>query len=177
MAAEDSSNARLGDDDAELLELAHDAQVAPAWVLPCQPKDQLDRLLVQGWAAVASVGIGPSASYEGTMPAKNRPGRDEEGCPPLTRDEPSEGTNERSIRPCEAGTRGLALEHGQLVAQHEDLGVLGHRVHLVDADCSDKSTDEAVEEGERHGQRASFSASCLVNSLDEQMDPSRSGWW
>ena len=85
------------------------------------------------------------------MPAKDRLGRDEERCPPLTRNQPSEGTDERSIRPGEAGTGDLALEHGQLMAQHEDLGVLGHGVHLVDADRLGDATDEPVEEGERHG--------------------------
>ena len=101
------------------------------------------------------------------MPAKDRLGRDEEGCPPLTGDQASEGTDERSIRPGEAGTGDLALEHGELMAQHEDLGVLGHAVHPVDADRLCDATDEAVEEGERHGRRASPSSSCLVKPPDE----------
>ena len=90
------------------------------------------------------------------MRAENRLRRDEEGCPPLTRDKASEGTDERSIRPGEAGTGALASEHGQLVAQHEDLGVLGHAVHLVDADRLCEATDQAVEEGERHSQLSCF---------------------
>ena len=57
MAAEHSSDARLGDVDAELLELAQDADVTPARVLPCQANDQLDLLFGQGWTAVAPVGI------------------------------------------------------------------------------------------------------------------------
>src|ERR1700733_227682 len=101
MAAKDRGDARLRDGDAELLELTHDAEVAPARVLPCQASDQLDCLLGQGRAAVASMGIGPSSSYEGTMPAKDRLGCDEEGCPPFTRDEGSEGTDDCSIRPGE----------------------------------------------------------------------------
>jgi hypothetical protein len=101
------------------------------------------------------------------MPAEDRLGRDEEGCPPLTRDQASEDTDERSIRPGEAGTGGLALEHGQLVTQHEDLGVLGHRVHPMNPNHLDDTADEAVEEGERHGRRASPSSSCLVKPPDE----------
>ena len=101
------------------------------------------------------------------MPAKDRLGRDEEGCPPFTRDEPSEDTDDRSIRPGEAGTGGLAPEHGELVAEHEDLGVLGHRVHPVDADRFEDAVDEAVEEGERHGRRASPSSSYLVKPAGE----------
>ena len=56
MAAKDSSDARLRDDNAEFLELTHDAEVTPAPVLPCQANDQLDCLLGQGWATVASMG-------------------------------------------------------------------------------------------------------------------------
>ena len=88
------------------------------------------------------------------MPAKDRFGSDEEGGPSFTRDEPSEDTDEGSIRPGEAGTGGLALQHGKLVAQHEDLGVLGHSVHLVDTDRFGDAKDKAVEKGERHSRRA-----------------------
>jgi len=48
------------------------------------------------------------------------------------------------------------------MVQHEDLGVLGHAVHLVDADRLCDATHELVEEGERHRGRASPSSSCLV---------------
>ena len=101
------------------------------------------------------------------MPAEDRLGRDEEGCLPLAGDHASEGTEERSIRPAEAGTGDLALEHGQLVTQHQDLGVLGHAVHLVDADRLCEATYEAIEEGEGHRWRASLSSSCLVKLPDE----------
>jgi len=101
------------------------------------------------------------------MPAEDRLGRDEEGCPPLTGDQASEGTDDRSVRPGEAGSGDLTLEHGLLMAQHEDLGVLGHAVHLVDADHLCEATDEAVGEGERHRWRASPSSSCLVKLPDE----------
>jgi hypothetical protein len=54
-----------------------------------------------------------------------------------------------------------------LVTQDEDLGVLGHGIHPVDADCVKDAVDETVEKGERYGRRASFSASRLVKRLDE----------
>jgi hypothetical protein len=96
------------------------------------------------------MGIGPSSSYEGTMPAKDRLGREEEGRPPFTRDEASEDTDDCSIRPGEARTSGLAAEHGELMAECEDLGVLGYLFHPVDADRLEDAVDEAVEKGERH---------------------------
>jgi len=101
------------------------------------------------------------------MPAKDGLGRDEERRPPLARDQVGERADERPIRPGEARTGDLPLEHGELVAQHEDLGVLGQGVHPVDTYRLGDATDEAIEEGERHRRRASFSASCLVNPPDE----------
>ena len=154
MAAENGSDVCLGNGDAELLELTDDAEVAPARILPCQADDQLDGFLGQGWPAAASAGISPAPSYEGTMPPKDRLRRDEEGRPALTRDDVSEGADERSVRPGEARTGDLALEDGELVVQHEDLGVFGHNVHLVDADRFGDAANQAVEEGERHEQRA-----------------------
>jgi hypothetical protein len=113
------------------------------------------------------VGVSPSSSNEGAMPAKDRLGCDKEGSPPLTGDQASEGTDERSIRSGEAGTGDLALEHSQLMAQPEDLCVLGHAVHLVDADRLCKATDDPIQEGERHRWRASPNSSCPVKPPDE----------
>ena len=78
MAAENGSDAGLGNGDAKLLQLTHNTEVAPERVLSCQANDQFDCLKSQGRATVVSMGISPSSSYEGTMPAKDRLGRDEE---------------------------------------------------------------------------------------------------
>ena len=42
----------------------------------------------------------------------------------------------------------MPAQNGQLVAQHEDLGVLGDGVHPVDPDQLDDASDQAVEEAE-----------------------------
>jgi hypothetical protein len=42
---QDRRDARLRHRDTEFLECADDAQIAPAWILPCQANDQLDGLL------------------------------------------------------------------------------------------------------------------------------------
>ena len=63
--------------------------------------------------------------------------------------------------------RDLPAEEGQLVTQHEDLGVLRHRVHPVDADRIEDAVDKALEERERRGRRASFSQSSLVKAPNE----------
>ena len=68
MASQDVGDASLGDGDAELLQLADDAQVAPAGVLPGQADDQVDGLLggqaarVLGAGTSSAVGRAPGAS-------------------------------------------------------------------------------------------------------------------
>jgi hypothetical protein len=84
------------------------------------------------------------------VPAKDRLGRNEERHPSLPADQPRQSGDERPIRPPEAGTGELAAQHGQLLAQHEDLRVLGDGVHPADPDQLDDASDESVEEAERH---------------------------
>jgi hypothetical protein len=56
----------------------------------------------------------------------------------------------------------LAAQNGELVAQHEDLRVLGHGVHAVGPDQLDDASDNSIDEAERHGVAASSRPSCLV---------------
>ena len=66
----------------------------------------------------------------------------------------------------------LAAQHSQLVAQHEDLCVLGEGVHPVDPEHLDDASDQAVEEAEGHGAGASSSgASFLVKPRDRANGP------
>jgi hypothetical protein len=167
VSAKDGCDAALGDDQPELLELADDAEIAPTRVLPSQTNDQFDRRVGQGRAAWPTVGVGPMFPHEGLMPANDRLRSDQEACPPSTRNEPRENTDDCSIRPGKAGTGRLAPEHGQLMAQHQDLCVLGHRVHPVNVDRIEDAADESVEEREGHGLRAWSRPSCLVKPRAE----------
>ena len=154
MAGKNRGDARLGGGNAKLRQLAQNSEVAPARILPRQADDEVDYFLGQGRTAVVSMGIGPSSSYKGMVPAKDRRRRDEERRPPLTRDEASEGADDRSIGPGEAGTGGLAPEQGKLVAEHEDLASLA-TASIGWMRIAKDALDEPVEEGERHGWRAS----------------------
>ena len=173
VAAQDAGDARLGHGHAQLLQLTDDAQVAPAGVLPRQAHDQLGGLRRQRWTADVAVRIGPAPPDERPVPAKDRLGRDEERRPPLSGNQPGESGDERPIRPAEAGTGDLASQHGQLVAQHEGLCILGDDVHPVGPDQLDDAPDESVEEAERHGIGASSSESCLVKRRDRVNGPFR----
>jgi hypothetical protein len=96
------------------------------------------------------------------MPAEDGLGSDEERRPPLAWYELGQRGDDRPVRPGETGSGNLALEHGKLVAEHQDLCVLGGVVHPEDPEQFDDAADQAVEEAERHGRGASPSLSWLV---------------
>ena len=58
----------------------------------------------------------------------------EERAPQLTRDETGEQGDQRAVGPAEARPGYLPAQHCQLVAQHDDLGILRQSVHLVDTE-------------------------------------------
>ncbi len=151
----------LGDGDAQLLQLTDDAQVAQRGF--CRARRTIRSTV--SWA-----GSDGRAAGEGRFIGRRTRARCQQRIVSGgTRKDAhrSRGTRRAkaltsAMRPGEAGTGDPALEHGQLMAQHEDLGVLSHAVHPVDADCLGDATEEAVEEGEGHRWRASLNSSCLV---------------
>ena len=122
--AQDRSDARLRHADADSLELADDAEVAPPGVLPGQAQDQLDGLVGKGRTTWSTMGVGPAPANKRAVPAEDRLWPDEERTPVLARYETSEEGNEGTVGPGEAGTSDLAVKHGELVAQYEDLRLL-----------------------------------------------------
>ena len=101
------------------------------------------------------------------MPAQDRLGSDEERRAPLREHQLGQRGDDRSIRPGETGSGNLTLEHGELVAEHQDLCVLGGVVHPEDPEQFDDSADYAVQEAERHGRGASLSPSWRVKLTTE----------
>ncbi|MGH9055566.1 MAG: hypothetical protein ACRDZX_01880 [Acidimicrobiales bacterium] len=45
----------------------------------------------------------------------------------------------------------MSAQHGELVAEDQDLGVLGTGVHPVNTHNLEDTTDQTVQEAERHG--------------------------
>lgn len=109
-----------------------------------QAHDQPDGFLGQVWAPRFAVRIGPPSSHQGSMPAQDGLGRDEERGPALLRDEPRQGGDDRSVRPGEAGPCDLAAKDRHLVTQRQDLGVLGDEVHAVERQDLEDATDQAI---------------------------------
>ena len=155
-------DARLRHGDVEFLELADDPEVAPAGVLPSESADQLDGLVGKSRSSRSAVRVGPAPADHRTVPTEDGLRRDQERTPELARHETGEEGDNGTVGPGEAWTGDLAAKHNQLVAEHEDLGIFGDRVDPEDAERSEDASEEPVEEGERHGGRASPRAFPLV---------------
>src|SRR6266705_5343767 len=80
MTAQDAADGARRDLVAELEELALDAAIAPTWVLPAQPQNQVTQL-IRDWrpaAPRAPAEGGPVPAYQLPMPAEQRGGREEQ---------------------------------------------------------------------------------------------------
>ena len=75
-------------------------------------------------------------------------GENEERCPPIAWHQPRQGGGERPVGPGEPGTGDLTLKYGELVAKHENLGVLGGRVCPMDPKQFGHTADQVIEEAE-----------------------------
>jgi hypothetical protein len=69
--------------------------------------------------------VGPRAGDQQPVPAQQRLWSDEEAGPPGSGEYTADGGQQRPVGKFELGAGGLAAEHGELVAQHQDLQVLG----------------------------------------------------
>jgi hypothetical protein len=118
---------------AELAELALEAAVAPAGVLPRQLEDELFDLGSGGRATAGTVPLhGPLAAHQLTVPLQDRIGLEEQDVAVQPR--PRAGGQARhfagedregELLPAgEARRRALALQEAHLVLQEEDLQVL-----------------------------------------------------
>jgi hypothetical protein len=81
MAAQRGADHRRREAHAKVEQLALDALVTPARVLPGEADDQLLQPLVQRRPACLAVRVGPGAGNEPPVAAQERLGRDEEARP------------------------------------------------------------------------------------------------
>jgi hypothetical protein len=64
---------------------------------------------------------------ESSVPAQDRGGCDEKTDSSVAGESPGEGGDQCSVGPVHLGSRGAAVQYSELVAQYEDLDVLGRR--------------------------------------------------
>src|SRR5664280_2657488 len=163
VAAQHGRDARLRHADAELLQLADDAEISPPGVLPFQAADQLHGLFGKTRTTWSAMRVGPALLDQRAVPTEDCLWADEERSPVFSRNMTGQEGDEGPVGPGEAGTGDLPVQHGQLVAEYEDLSVLGRGIHPMDANDFNDVPDETVEKGQGHDQQASLSLLWLVN--------------
>ncbi len=107
-------------------EFAVDAPVPPSGVVArhfqCQVADGSRDRRASGTVA----GVAPAALDDSGVPVQQGARRDDQAklaAVPVR--QPAQRTDDRTVGPRQPRGAGMALEHGELVAQDQDLGVLG----------------------------------------------------
>ena len=123
---EDPADGGCADLVAELEQLALDPLVSPAVVLGGKPFDECGDLGADRRPSCL-VRVGPLPDDQTAVPPQDGAGGDQPVHPQLCRQEPDQRGEDGAIGPVEPGPRMSAAKHGDLVPQHEQLGVLGGR--------------------------------------------------
>ena len=107
------------------MKLALDPHTSPAWILSGQPHDQLDKLVRQRWSARPprpATPPPPLPAGQLPLPAQQGGRGDQEGAPPHPGQQPTQHCQQCAVgRPVDHPAGHLALQHAQLVTQHQDL--------------------------------------------------------
>ncbi len=106
-------------------ELALDSLVAPARVLLGEADDQLLHVLVERRSSWSATRVGPRAGDQPPVPAQQRLWGDQEAGPAGPGQRAADRGKQGAVGRLQLGSWNLAAEHGELLAQHQDLQVLG----------------------------------------------------
>ena len=100
------------------------------------------------------MGIRPLLGDQATMPAQDRARCDQAMPPQHLRQPADEGGEDRAIRPIHARLRIGSAQHGNFVAQHQQLDVLGHRRATKQQQQVQQLEEDKVEQTQLHDARS-----------------------
>src|SRR5450756_2112518 len=145
---------RRAHSEAELAELALDPHAAPARVLAGEAEDERTELGIDRRPAKAArPAVGPLPAYELAVPAEEGCRGDEEGDPSITRDHPTRRREQDPVDGPELRSARGPLQHPELVAEDEDLEVLGAVVSASLSSASEEMHESARDEVEERPHR------------------------
>jgi hypothetical protein len=110
----------------ELEQLALDPLVPPRGIVGCEPLDERGDLGADRRPA-SPVRVGPLPGDQAAMPPQHGAGRDQAVHPQTPWQEPGHRGEDRTVGPVQPGPGTSTAQHGDLVAQDEQLDVLGCR--------------------------------------------------
>ena len=167
---QDPPDRRGADAVAELEQLALDPQVSPARVLPRHPHHQGGEDVVDRWPS-GPVRVGPSSADEAAMPAQDRVRGDQAMATQRSGQPPDEGGEHGPVRPVQAWSWVGAAQDGDLVAQHEELDVLGGGRAAHQQDQPEHLPEDQVQQPQRHVGIMSDQRSPLVSDPGRLLAP------
>ncbi|MGW4464743.1 hypothetical protein [Micromonospora sp. NPDC004704] len=102
-----------------------DAAVPPRRILRRESQYQVADLLVDRWPARPGMRVRPPSGDQVTMPAQQRGRGDEEHRPAWAGQQPRQHRQYHPVGGLEIGAGHLAAQHRHLMAEHQDLHILG----------------------------------------------------
>ena len=135
---------------AESGEFAVDASISPAGVLGGQAEDQGTDARGDGRSAGSGRWDGPAAGDQLAVPAQDGGRGDEQAEASASGEESGEGADQGSVGPAHPGARRASLEHGELVAQDQDLDLLGGVGSGTQHDPVQELGEHLVDQPQRH---------------------------
>lgn len=125
MAAQRSADRGCRDPHAKVKKFALDALEAPARVLGGQADDQLLHVLVERRTPASTMRVGPCSGDQAAVPAQQRHGLDQEAGPAGPCQRAADGGEQGAVGGLQPWSWNLAAQDGELMAQDQDLQVLG----------------------------------------------------
>ena len=124
---EDLPHRRRREPISQAGQLALDAPVPPARVIPCHLQDQRPHARSSPGAPRTATRIRPVPPDQVRVPAQQGPRRDDQAqlTQTATGQHPGQRGQDRPVSPRQARSLDLPLEHSDLMTQQEDLSVLG----------------------------------------------------
>jgi hypothetical protein len=135
---------------AELEQLTLDPLVSPAVVLGGEALDQGGDLGA-GRRPARAVRVGPLLCDQATVPPQDGARRDQPVRPQPCGQVPDQRGQHRSVGPVQPGPGLGAARHGDLVPQHQQLGVLGRRRAAGQDKPPRKPNEDQIEQAKGHG--------------------------
>jgi hypothetical protein len=97
------------------------------------------------------VRVSPLLADQAAVPPQYRAGRDQPMCSQPSWQKPDERGEDRAVGPVQPEPRMGAAQHGDLVSQHQQLGVLGGRRATEQDQPAAEPDEDQIEQAERHG--------------------------
>jgi hypothetical protein len=105
--------------------LAVDAPIPPAGILGSEAHDQFANPGGDSGPPGTRVRGGPAAAHELTVPAQDRGWSNQESAAAMSGEQPGEGGDHGAVVPIESRPGRASLQYCQLMAQDEDLDLVG----------------------------------------------------